>query len=152
MHPRTNFPRQASIRAVVKNPPANEPIGQLGELAIFRLQLRFLQQNSQRYKESLRHHIVKGNMRHSLRNGCSIQIVSSAANSHPNQNERKCCLTPSSQAPATVREISSWYQLTATRMQHLKSLSPREIVAGIVLLWVTSIRMTRCNDTQSCIP
>ena len=29
------------------------------------------------------------------------------------------------QAPATVREISSWYQLTAARMQHLKSLSPR---------------------------
>ena len=56
------------------------------------------------------------------------------------------------QAPATVREISSWYQLTATRMQHLKSLSPREIVAGIVLLWITSILMTRCNDTQSCIP
>ena len=83
------------IRAVIKNLPANEPIGQLGELAIFRLQLRFPQQNSQRYKESLRHHIVKGNIRNSLRNGCSIQIVSSAANSHPKQNERKCCLTPS---------------------------------------------------------
>ena len=56
------------------------------------------------------------------------------------------------QAPATAREISSWYQLTATRMQHLKSLSPREIVAGIVILGITGILMTRCDDTRSCWP
>ena len=57
------------------------------------------------------------------------------------------------QAPATAREISSWYQLTATRMQHLKSLSPREIVVvGIVILWITSILMTRCNDTRRFLP
>jgi hypothetical protein len=56
------------------------------------------------------------------------------------------------QAPATAREISSWYQLTATRMQHLKSLSPRELVVGIVILWITSILMTRCNNTPSCLP
>jgi hypothetical protein len=56
------------------------------------------------------------------------------------------------QAPATATEISSWYQLTATRMQHLKSLSPREIVAGIVILWITSILMSRCGDKRSWLP